>query len=181
MLTALATTIASVTALVTALYTAGVIGHKSETPTPAPAPIVTSTPASRAGGNVRPANADAEQQPATNMRAENRRNAAESIEGGQYSLQSYKVNGQFVPVQGVLQLAKQPDNDIQFRSQVTNGALTYWYQGMIRYRNGTWREQILGSNDPTVNSIPFAISVVGGDGTLLVRGGSGVEVEWLKQ
>jgi hypothetical protein len=185
MLTALATTIASVTALVTALYTAGVIGHKSPD-NPAPTPVVQhdnsgQTPAPNAGGRVAPA-VNTGGQPGTDSQTANWRAAVDSIDPGQYSLQSYQLNGRVVPVQGVLMLKKQPDGDLQFHSQLHINNVNYWYQGMVRYRNGAWHQQILGSNDPTTNKIPVVINLVERNGQLAVQSATtGVQMSWIKQ
>lgn len=200
MLTALATTIASITALVTALYTAGVIGHKGDNPAPAPAPVAqhenaapnptpnpvpnsapAPTPARNTGARVAPAVNTAEQ-PGEDPQTASWRAAVDSIEPGQYSLQSYQLNGQFMPVQGVLMLRKEPDGDFQFRSQLHVNNLTYWYQGMVRYRNGAWHQQILGSNDPTANNIPIVIDLLERNGQLAVQSATtGVQMSWIKQ
>jgi hypothetical protein len=106
----------------------------------------------------------------------------DSIEPGQYSLQSYQLNGQFLPVQGVLMLRKEPDGDLQFHSQLHTGNLTYWYQGMVRYRNGAWHQQTLGSNDPTANNIPIVIDLVERNGQLAVQSAAtGVQMSWIKE
>lgn len=200
MLTALATTIASITALVTALYTAGVIGHKPTNTAPTPAPVAqhdnpapnpapssapnpgpTATPAANPGGRMAPAVNTGEQSGEDSQTA-SWRAAVDSIEPGQYSLQSYQMNGQLMPVQGVLMLRKEPDGDFQFRSQLRVNNLTYWYQGMVRYRNGAWHQQILGSNDPTANNIPIAIDLLERNGQLAVQSATtGVQMSWIKQ
>lgn len=200
MLTALATTIASITALVTALYTAGVIGHKPANTAPTPAPVAqhenpaqnsapisaptsgpTATPATNLGGRTAPA-VNTGAQPGEDSQTESWRAAVDSIEPGQYSLQSYQINGQFMAVQGVLMLRKEPDGDFQFRSQLHAGNLNYWYQGMVRYRNGAWHQQTLGSNDPTANNIPIAIDLLERNGQLAVQSATtGVQMSWIKQ
>jgi len=181
MLTALATTIASVTALVTALYTAGVIGHKSPD-NPAPTPVVQHDSSGKTPAPAPNAVVNTVGQPGTDSQTASWRAAVDSIEPGQYSLQSYQLNGQILPVQGVLMLRKQPDGDLQFHSQLHINNVNYWYQGMVRYRNGAWHQQTLGSNDPTANNIPIVIDLVERNGQLAVQSATtGVQMSWIKQ
>jgi hypothetical protein len=181
MLTALATTIASVTALVTALYTAGVIGHKSPD-NPAPTPVVQHDNSGKTPVPAPNAVVNTVGQPGADSQTASWRAAVDSIEPGQYSLQSYQLNGQVMPVQGVLMLKKQPDGDLQFHSQLHINNVNYWYQGMVRYRNGAWHQQTLGSNDPTANRIAVVIDLVERNGQLAVQSATtGVQMSWIKQ